>query len=151
VITITLALQCGGFLADKWIGKDEPDVFGEAMTPSLRKYLDMINIWGGWSLFQKLLETLAKIAEKHSVTVSNVATRWVLDFPYVGAAIIGVRMGVSEHTKENLEVYGWSLDGEDAEILENVLEQSRQTELFADMGDCGSEYRLASASERKTM
>ena len=111
----------------------------------------MINIWGNWSLFQKLLETLAKIAEKHSVTVSNVATRWVLDFPYVGAAIIGVRMGVSEHTKENLAVYGWSLDGEDAEILENVLEQSRQTELFADMGDCGSEYRLASPSERKTM
>jgi aryl-alcohol dehydrogenase-like predicted oxidoreductase len=110
----------------------------------------MINIWGGWSLFQTLLETLAKIAKKYSVTVSNVATRWVLDFPYVGAVIIGVRMGVSEHTQENLAAYGWSLDKEDRDMVEDVLRQSRQAELFADMGDCGSEYRLSS-SERKTI
>jgi aryl-alcohol dehydrogenase-like predicted oxidoreductase len=111
----------------------------------------MINIWGGWPLFQTLLETLAGIAEKHSVTVSNVAIRWVLDFPYVGAVIIGVRMGVSEHTQENLAVYGWSLDEEDVNVVEKVLKQSRRAELFAEMGDCGSEYRLTSTPERTTI
>jgi aryl-alcohol dehydrogenase-like predicted oxidoreductase len=111
----------------------------------------MINVWGNWSLFQTLLGTLARIAKKHSVSVSNVATRWILDFPYVGAVIIGVRMGVSEHTLENLAAYGWSLDDEDREMVEDVLKQSRRAELFADMGDCGSEYRVTSPSGIRTI
>ncbi|PGH14761.1 hypothetical protein AJ80_05805 [Polytolypa hystricis UAMH7299] len=138
---LTYGTLCGGFLADKWLGKDEPDIFGVDMTPSHRKYLEMINIWGGWSLFQTLLSTLSTIARKHSVTVSSVAIRWVLDFPYVGAVIIGARMGVSEHTDDNMGVYGWRLDDEDVAMVEDVLKQSRRKELFADMGDCGAEYR----------
>ncbi|WEW57046.1 hypothetical protein PRK78_002505 [Emydomyces testavorans] len=166
---VTNQVQCGGFLAEKWLGKPAPEAFSEAMTPSLRKvtslppslppylpslpsrpptktpiiqYLEMITIWGGWPLFQTLLSTLSTIAAKHSASISTVAVRWVLDFPYVGAVLVGARMGVSQHMEENLAVYGWSLDEEDREKIEDVLAMSRRDDVFADMGDCGSEYRV---------
>ncbi|EGC46673.1 aldo/keto reductase [Histoplasma capsulatum var. duboisii H88] len=104
-------------------------------------YLEMINIWGSWLLFQTLLRTLSTIGRKHDVSVSAVAIRWVLDFSYVGAVIVGVRMGVSEHTEDNLAVYGWRLDAEDTKTIEEVLCQSRRGDMFSDMGDCGAEYR----------
>ncbi|PGH00028.1 hypothetical protein GX51_06027 [Blastomyces parvus] len=138
---LTYGTLCGGFLSEKWLGKDEPDPFGAGMTPSLRKYLEMINIWGPWPLFQTLLKTLSTIGRKHNVSVSAVAIRWVLDFSYVGAVLVGARMGVSEHTEDNLAVYGWQLDAEDKKMLEEVLSQSRREEMFRDVGDCGAEYR----------
>lgn len=138
---LTYGTLCGGFLAEKWLGKPEPQLFGPNTTPSQRKYFEMIQTWGDWDLFQTLLRTLKAVAIKHNVSVSNVATRWVLDFPYVGAVIIGARMGVSEHTEENLKTYGWNLDEEDQRSIEEVLEKSRREEVFKVMGDCGSEYR----------
>jgi aryl-alcohol dehydrogenase-like predicted oxidoreductase len=87
------------------------------------------------------LRTLKSIAVKHNVEVSNVATRWVLDFPYVGAVIVGARMGISEHTDSNLASFGWSLDQEDQDEIEKVLSQSKRMEMFEVMGDCGGEYR----------
>ncbi|KAF1830251.1 Aldo/keto reductase [Decorospora gaudefroyi] len=138
---LTYGTLCGGFLAEKWLGKPEPQLFGPDSTPSQRKYFEMIQTWGDWDLFQVLLQTLKAIATKHNVSISNVATRWVLDFPFVGAVIIGARMGVSEHTEENLKTYGWKLDEEDQKSIEEVLEKSRREEVFKVMGDCGSEYR----------
>jgi aryl-alcohol dehydrogenase-like predicted oxidoreductase len=138
---LTYGTLCGGFLAEKWLGKPEPQLFGPDTTPSQRKYFEMIQTWGDWDLFQTLLQTLKAIATKHNVSITNVATRWVLDFPYVGAVIIGARMGVSEHTEENLKTYGWKLDKEDQKSIEGVLEKSRREEVFKVMGDCGSEYR----------
>lgn len=138
---LTYGTLCGGFLAEKWLGKPEPQLFGPDTTPSQRKYFEMIQTWGDWDLFQILLQTLKAIATKHNVSISNVATRWVLDFPYVGAVIIGARMGVSEHTEENLKTYGWRLDEQDQRRIEEVLEKSRREEVFKVMGDCGSEYR----------
>jgi aryl-alcohol dehydrogenase-like predicted oxidoreductase len=101
----------------------------------------MILAWGGWILFQELLKTLKNIATKHNVAVSNVATRWILDFDYVGAVIVGARMGVSEHGEENLASYGWRLDDEDQININAVLARSRRNEIFDVIGDCGGEYR----------
>ena len=101
----------------------------------------MIRSWGNWTLFQELLGALKEIGLKHHVNISSVATRWVLDFPYVGAVIVGSRMGISEHTDDNLASLGWSLDQGDRETLEKVLQKSRRREMFESMGDCGSEYR----------
>ena len=54
------------------------------------QYLDIIiTAWGTWELFQSLLKLLRKIGDRHGVTVSNIATRWVLDHLFVGAVIIG--------------------------------------------------------------
>jgi len=101
----------------------------------------MIRSWGGWDLFQTLLRVLSSIAARHNVSISTVAIRWVLDFTYVGAVIVGARMGLSEHSDENLASLGWSLDQSDRNDIEKVLEKSNRMEMFEDMGDCGGEYR----------
>ncbi|KAH7034593.1 aldo/keto reductase [Microdochium trichocladiopsis] len=138
---LTYGTLCGGFLSEKWLDAPEPDLYDEAVTPSQRKYYGVIRAWGDWSLFQELLRALKAIATKHAVDISNVATRWVLDFPYVGAVIVGARMGISEHTSENLASFGWSLDQEDQAAIDAVLAKSRRMEMFEAMGDCGGEYR----------
>jgi diketogulonate reductase-like aldo/keto reductase len=101
----------------------------------------MIMAWGDWELFQTLLSTLATIAHKYAVSISTVAVRWVLDHDYVGAVIIGARMGVSEHTDENLKVFSFKLDMEDQSAIQKVLDRSRAREVMQAMGDCGAEYR----------
>jgi aryl-alcohol dehydrogenase-like predicted oxidoreductase len=101
----------------------------------------MIRSWAGWNLFQELLRVLGSIAKKHEVSISTVALRWVLDFPYVGGVIVGARMGISQHTDENTAGLGWSLDQSDRKLIEEVLVKSKRMEMFEDMGDCGGEYR----------
>lgn len=128
-------------MADKWLGKPTPNLFDKDMTPSHRKYLEMITVWGGWALFQELLCQLAVMAKKYGVSVSSVAVRWVLDHDYVGAVIIGARMGISEHIEENLKVFSFRLDDEDRELVKKVLDKSKARDVFEAMGDCGAEYR----------
>lgn len=41
--------------------------------------LQMIDAWGGSSLFQVLLQTLNKVASKHDVSISTVAVKYILD------------------------------------------------------------------------
>jgi diketogulonate reductase-like aldo/keto reductase len=101
----------------------------------------MISIWGGWALFQELLAALAVIGKKYDVSISSVAIRWVLDHDYVGAVIIGARMGISEHIEENLKVFSFKLDTEDKNSIQALLDKSRAQDIFQAMGDCGAEYR----------
>jgi hypothetical protein len=39
---LTLCFQCGGFLADKWLGAPEPDSYAGNLTPSQRKVCTFI-------------------------------------------------------------------------------------------------------------
>jgi aryl-alcohol dehydrogenase-like predicted oxidoreductase len=116
------------------------------LDANTNQYHGVIQAWGDWPLFQELLETLSGIAHKHSskdvkMSISNVATRWVLDFPYVSAVIVGARMGISEHTADNAASFGWELEEEDRAAVERVLGRSRREAMFEAMGDCGGEYR----------
>ena len=65
---------CGGLLSDRYLGSPEP---GPATlnTASLRKYKQMIDAWGGWELFQRLLTTLRTVADRHDASIANVAVR----------------------------------------------------------------------------
>ena len=100
------------------------------------KYKRFVDAAGGWDAFQGLLSTLDRIAHKHDVSVSNVASRWVLDHPAVASAIIGARLGESEHRADNLKVFDLNLDGEDRSAL------AAATRTLAPIqGDCGDEYR----------
>ncbi len=108
-------------------------------TASLQKYKNMIDVWGGWSLFQELLTTLNEIAQKHGVSIANVATRYILDKPKVAGVIIGVRLGIAEHMAENCRVFDMKLDSDDNDKIKAVICKSR--DLFALIGDCGDEYR----------
>ncbi|KIK94334.1 hypothetical protein PAXRUDRAFT_828110 [Paxillus rubicundulus Ve08.2h10] len=82
---------CGGFLADKWLQQPEPEPYTGSLTPSQRKYLDVIlKAWGNWTLFQTLLVVLRTIGDRHGGrSIANIAIRWVLDHPFVGAVLIG--------------------------------------------------------------
>ncbi|KAJ7759575.1 Aldo keto reductase [Mycena metata] len=139
---LTYGTLCGGFLADKWIGEREPDPYSGSLNPSQRKYLDIIvKAWGSWSLFQDLLLVLRGISERHGVSISNVATRWVLDQPAVGAVIIGARLGCTEYAADNLKVYGLTLTTENRAQIAEVLARSAGRQLIETIGDCGAEYR----------
>lgn len=130
----------GGFLTDTWLDKSEPNSASLANV-SLRKYLPWIQLWGGWDKFQSLLRTLHIIAQKHSVTIANVATKWVLQQPQVGGVILGVRLGYSEHLKSNAKTFSFTLDTEDMEAIQYARRQAGTKDLMDVLGDCGGEYR----------
>lgn len=127
----------GGFLSSKWLGQPEPrpDLLTNV---SLRKYLPWISYWGGWGLFQELLVVLNTVANKHKVSLSNVALRWVIDQPAVAGAIVGVRFGLQEHLRDNKQVFSLRLDADDLAAIEAVRGKSKS--LFGVFGDCGGEY-----------
>jgi aryl-alcohol dehydrogenase-like predicted oxidoreductase/enamine deaminase RidA (YjgF/YER057c/UK114 family) len=123
----------GGFLADRWVDAAEPDFVNDW---SKMKYGRFIEAIGGWQALQKLLKTAQSIARKHNVSVSNVATRWVLQQKAVAAVIVGARLGESEHRADNLRVFGFSLDEEDCADLAAAFSLTKRLP-----GDCGDEYR----------
>jgi aryl-alcohol dehydrogenase-like predicted oxidoreductase len=129
---------CGGLLSQKYLGKPEPRG-GELSTASLRKYKNMVDLWGGWSLFQNLLSVLQQIADKHRVSIANVAVRYILDKPAVAGVIVGARLGVSSHLEDNARVFDLILDPSDHDQINSVLGQSHN--LYQLIGDCGDEYR----------
>ena len=135
---LTYGTLCGGFLSDKYLGQPEPGQWALA-TASLQKYKQMIDAWGGWVLFQDLLKTLKLIADRHAVSVANVATRYILDKPGVAGVIVGIRLGVNDHREDNAGVFGLQLDVQDLAQIENIL--VRSNDLYRVIGDCGDEYR----------
>lgn len=129
---------CGGFLSEQYLNQAEPNSF-RLETVSLKKYKNMIDAWGGWSLFQELLKTLKAIAQKHDVTIPNIAVRYILEQPTVAGGMVGTRLGISQHIEENAKVFEFSLDAEDYQTLNSIFSQSR--DLMQIIGDCGDEYR----------
>jgi aryl-alcohol dehydrogenase-like predicted oxidoreductase len=107
----------GGFLSARWVGKPAPEQ--PLANRSLVKYRLVIEEFGGWEAFQALLRALDAIAHKHGVSISAVATRWVLDQPGVAAAIIGARY--ADHLADNLAVFRFALDAADHARLAPIL------------------------------
>ena len=79
----------GGFLGDRWLGQTEPQEPLE--NRSLTKYKLIIDDFGGWDLFQALLQTLRQIANRHQTDIATVASAAMLDRPGVAAVIVGAR------------------------------------------------------------
>ena len=72
----------GGLLTENYLGVPKPTQ-ADLDTYSLQKYMNMIDAWGGWNLFQELLVVLDDIAKKHNVQIANVATRFILDLSLI--------------------------------------------------------------------
>jgi aryl-alcohol dehydrogenase-like predicted oxidoreductase len=128
----------GGLLSERYLGRPEPRR-DELNTASLQKYMQMIDVWGGWGLFQELLAQLKRIADKHQASIANVGVRFVLERPAVAGVIVGARLGLAEHIADNQRVFNFALDEADYAELEPMLAKSR--DLMAAIGDCGDEYR----------
>ena len=125
-------------MSDHYLEKEKPSA-DELNTLSLRKYSQMIEAWGGWNLFQELLSNLKTIAQKHNVSIANIATRYILDSPAVAGVIIGTRLGIVDHRASNEQVFELDLDRSDLEAIDAVCKKSNN--LFEIIGDCGDEYR----------
>ncbi|MBL8151251.1 MAG: aldo/keto reductase [Blastocatellia bacterium] len=135
---LTYGAVCGGFLSESYLGKREPNRF-ELTTASLRKYKQMIDVWGGWELFQMLLRELADIAVKHRVSIANIAIKYILQRPEVTAVIVGARLGIRQHIADNSRIFRFQLDDEEIAKIEAIQAESRN--LMNVIGDCGDEYR----------
>jgi aryl-alcohol dehydrogenase-like predicted oxidoreductase len=129
---------CGGLISERYLGTVEPST-AELNTASLRKYKQMIDAWGGWDLFQKLLLTLKSIAQKYDVSIANVATNYILAKVAVAGVIIGDRLGIVDHRNDNTQVFNFDLDKSDCYAIDAVCTNANN--LFEIIGDCGDEYR----------
>jgi aryl-alcohol dehydrogenase-like predicted oxidoreductase/enamine deaminase RidA (YjgF/YER057c/UK114 family) len=125
----------GGLLGEKWLGKPEPAAadIGDWSTMKYKRFVDQI---GGWDVLQRLLRTLSEIARKHGVSISNIASRWVLEQKAVAGIIVGARLGEREHRADNLRLFAFELDREDHGRIGEALTATRRIP-----GDCGDEYR----------
>ncbi len=112
----------GGFLSEQWLGVTEPQPPFE--NRSLVKYKLMIDEVGGWDYFQSLLQTLKAIADKYNVTITNVATRYMLNRQSVAAVIIGAR--TMSHLNENLNLFRFNLDDTDNASIEKIIRQPKK-------------------------
>ncbi|MGH7111911.1 MAG: aldo/keto reductase, partial [Stellaceae bacterium] len=128
----------GGLLSERHLGRPEPRR-AELDTASLQKYKQMIDAWGGWTLFQALLAALKRVADRHGASIANVAVRSILDRPAVAGVIAGARLGIAEHIADNARTFDLALDGEDRAAIDAILGRSR--DLIQVIGDCGDEYR----------
>ncbi|MEP4769755.1 MAG: aldo/keto reductase [Roseibium sp.] len=124
---------CGGFLSERWLGKSEPEVISDWSKMKYKRFIDVV---GGWQSFQAILRAAHEIGQKHGVSLSNVATRWVLEQQGVAGTIIGARLGEAQHIVDNAKLFSFSLDAEDHSLLSEAFDSTQPVP-----GDCGDEYR----------
>ena len=125
----------GGFLSDRWLGAPEPD-WDALETWSQMKYGRFLRVAGGWEALQGVLRAARAVADRHGVSIANVASRWVLEQPGVAGVIIGARLGRSAHIDETRRLFEFSLDAADHATL------AEATSALAPIpGEPGDEYR----------
>ncbi len=117
----------GGLLSEAWLGQAEPTE--PLANRSHTKYKLIIEDFGGWDLFQELLQALQVIAKRHGVGLGDVATRWVIDRPQVGSAIMGFTS--TRHLPATQRIESLRLDAQDHALLAPLL--ARRT---GPAGDC---------------
>jgi aryl-alcohol dehydrogenase-like predicted oxidoreductase len=120
----------GGFLSDRWLGALEPSAPLE--NRSLIKYKLIIDDFGGWELFQELLRTLRRVADRHGADIATIASRWVLDKPRAAAVIVGARN--RRHVADNARITSLDLSDLDKAEIEAVIGHRR--------GPLGDVYEL---------
>uniref|UniRef100_A0A383V713 NADP-dependent oxidoreductase domain-containing protein n=1 Tax=Tetradesmus obliquus TaxID=3088 RepID=A0A383V713_TETOB len=118
----------GGLLSDRYVEEPKKGLFGQAKfspvdlnTSSLKMYWGVAKQFGGQELWRELLQVLHQVAQKHNVSVANVALRWVMQqgdahtvFP-----IVGMRSAV--HIQDNVRVLSLQLDAADLAAIDEVL------------------------------
>ena len=108
----------GGFLSNRYLGVPAPDTLANR---SLVKYRLIIDEFGGWDRFQRLLAAVARVAAKHGAGISTVAVAWVLAQTQVAGVIVGARSAA--HLADTTRAATLVLDGDDLAVLGAVLEE----------------------------
>jgi aryl-alcohol dehydrogenase-like predicted oxidoreductase len=110
----------GGLFSERMLGAPEPTEPFE--NRSIVKYKLIVDEFGGWALFQDLLEVLDEIARRHGSDIASVASRAVLERPAVAAVIVGARN--RNHLHRNLGIPGLPLTRDDFALINAVLARS---------------------------
>ena len=126
-------------MSDRWIGVKREDF--EPETRSHVKYLQIIEDSLGWDGFQSLLLLLKEIADAHQASISDVAVKYILDQPGVGAVMVGCRN--SRHVEDNVKISALNLTREETRRLCSFIEQypTPEGEPFGLERTPGSRYR----------
>ena len=114
----------GGFLGDAWLGKTEPT--GALENRSLIKYKLIIDDFGGWDLFQRLLRALRAVADRHGADIATVASAAVLARDGIAAVIVGARN--RDHLAANVAIGTLQLTSDDLAEIEAVLADAHELE-----------------------
>lgn len=125
----------GGFLSERWLNQSEPSN-NQQLTWSQMKYKRFIDTAGGWGKFQLLLNAIHTVAKRHNVSMSNIASRYMLEQPAVGGVIIGARLGKSEHIEDSAQLFNFTLDENSKAEIQTAINLLNEIP-----GDCGDEYR----------
>ena len=134
IYTFAFGTLAGGFLAERYMGK----VYEAPETRSQVKYMQIIEDSLGWEGLQKLLPVLKEIAERHNVSIANVAVQYILNQKSVGAVMVGTRN--SRHVQSNLQTLLFDLTSEEMETIRSFIDQYPTPE-----GEC---YELERTSPR---
>jgi aryl-alcohol dehydrogenase-like predicted oxidoreductase len=97
----TYGCLLGGFLSDAWLDQSQPDL-RSLPNRSLVKYRLIIEDWGGWERFQRLLKQLKRIAADHDSSIAQVAVSAVLGMQRNDAVIVGI--SPHHYRRQNVEL-----------------------------------------------
>ena len=125
----------GGFFSEKFLDTAEPT---QVETRSNVKYQIIIDEFGGWELFQRLLRVCKDIADSHETDIGTIASAWVLARPAVKGVIVGAR-NIS-HIDSNVKIPKIIFTSQELEAIDEVLSESK--------GPSGPVYDLERYSEK---
>jgi aryl-alcohol dehydrogenase-like predicted oxidoreductase len=117
----------GGFLHERWRGVPPP--LEPLENRSLVKYRLVIDEYGGWDAFQRLLDACASIAHEHDASIGAVGIAWTLSRPLVKAVIVGARNAA--HLAATLGGASLRLDAEDLATLDALAGPGPSGDVYA--------------------
>lgn len=117
---LAYGVLAGGFLTDQWLAVDDPGF--EFTNRSLNKYRLIIEEFGGWALFQELLQVLRSIADKHNADIDTIALTAMLENPDVAACIVGARY--ANRLPLTLRAFDVTLDATDLAAIADIHARS---------------------------
>ncbi len=79
----------GGFVSEKWLGKEEPELT-QLANRSLVKYKLLIDAACGWKEFQRRLSFLNDLAAKYRCKIANIAVAALLQEGRADGVIVGL-------------------------------------------------------------
>jgi aryl-alcohol dehydrogenase-like predicted oxidoreductase len=121
VFILCYGTVAGGFLNERYLGIEEfPDPLENR---SLVKYRLIIEEFGGMELFQAVLQTLDRIANKYNVGIAEIATLYILQKPHVAGVIIGARN--TDHLEDIKKLSFLRLDDEDLRKIQAAIAQAK--------------------------
>jgi len=111
----------GGFLNEHYLGASELQEPLE--NRSLLKYKLIIEEFGGFEMFQRILYTLKQTAEKYNVGISEIAVSYILHKPSVAGVIIGARNAV--HLESIIKTGSIVLKKKDLQNIHELIVQAK--------------------------